>query len=119
MDLRRALVIALCLLPAAARMPGAIAADAPMQVVFLGTGTPVPDPARQGPSLAVVAGGHAYLVDAGSGVVRQAQAAYRRGIAPLAVAGLDTAFLTHLHSDHTLGLADLILTPWVMHRPGP
>ncbi|HZI32042.1 MAG TPA: MBL fold metallo-hydrolase, partial [Candidatus Binatia bacterium] len=32
---------------------------------------------------------------------------------------LDIAFLTHLHSDHTLGLPDLIFTPWVMHRTVP
>ena len=32
---------------------------------------------------------------------------------------LRTLFLTHLHSDHTLGLPDLIFTPWVLgpHRP--
>lgn len=88
-------------------------------IVFLGTGTPRPDPERQGPSLAIVANGKAYIVDAGVGVVRQAAAAYLRGIAALQPNGLDIAFLTHLHSDHTLGLPDLILTPWVMHRTAP
>ena len=85
-------------------------------IVFLGTGTPRPDPDRQGPSLAIVAGGKAYIVDAGVGLVRQARAAYDRGIRALAPEQLDIAFLTHLHSDHTLGLPDLILTPWVMRR---
>jgi ribonuclease BN (tRNA processing enzyme) len=85
-------------------------------VVFLGTGTPGPTPDRQGPSLAVVAGGKAYLVDAGVGVVRQADAAYINGVQALNPRGLSMAFVTHLHSDHTIGLPDLILTPWVMGR---
>ena len=90
-----------------------------MFVVLLGTGTPRPDPGRQGPSLAIVANGKAYIVDAGTGVVRQAAAAYRNGIKALWASQLDIAFLTHLHSDHTLGLPDLILTPWVMGRRVP
>jgi ribonuclease BN (tRNA processing enzyme) len=88
-------------------------------VVFLGTGMPRPDPNRQGPSLAIVANGKAYIVDAGVGVVRQAAAAYARGISALHADQLNIAFLTHLHSDHTLGLPDLIFTPWVMHRAVP
>lgn len=80
---------------------------------------PAPNPERQGPSLAVVANGQAYLVDAGTGVVRQAAAASERGIRALWASQLDIVFLTHLHSDHTLGLPDLILTPWVMHRAVP
>lgn len=88
-------------------------------IVFLGTGMPRPDPQRQGPSLAVVANGKAYIVDAGVGLVRQAAAALQRGIPALQPPKLDVAFLTHLHSDHTLGLPDLIFTPWVMHRVEP
>lgn len=87
--------------------------------MFLGTGMPRPDPQRQGPSLAVVANEKAYIVDAGTGIVRQAAAAYERGIEALRPNALDIAFLTHLHSDHTLGLPDLILTPWVMRRAVP
>lgn len=88
-------------------------------VVFLGTGMPAPNPERQGPSVAIVANGRAYIVDAGVGVVRQASAASERGFPALQASNLDIAFLTHLHSDHTLGLPDLILTPWVMHRTVP
>jgi ribonuclease BN (tRNA processing enzyme) len=88
-------------------------------VVFLGTGTPAPTPNRQGPSLAVIAGGQAYLVDVGVGVVRQASAAYAKGVEPLNPRELRIAFITHLHSDHTLGLPDLVLTPWVMGRTAP
>jgi ribonuclease BN (tRNA processing enzyme) len=91
---------------------------ASVQVVFLGTGTPAPDPETQGPANMVVVDGKPYIVDAGTGVVRQTQAAYRVGIS-IRPAQLDIAFITHLHSDHTLGLADLILTPWVMRRTAP
>ncbi len=88
-------------------------------VVFLGTGTPGPTPDRQGPSLAIIAGDKAYLVDVGVGVVRQANAAYAKGIKALNPRGLDIAFVSHLHSDHTIGLPDLILTPWVLGRTEP
>ncbi|MEY2563506.1 MAG: hypothetical protein QOH88_1699 [Verrucomicrobiota bacterium] len=60
-----------------------------------------------------------YLVDFGPGVVRRANAAFRKGVSGLALAKLKTAFLTHLHSDHTVGYPDLILTPWVMRRKEP
>ncbi len=108
--------------------PGGVQPPAPLQtvpsdhgvfVVFLGTGMPRPIPTRQGPSLAVVVNGTAYLVDAGTGAVRQAAAAFSHGIDALQPNTLDIAFLTHLHSDHTLGLPDLMLTPWVMGRTAP
>jgi calcineurin-like phosphoesterase len=65
-----------------------------VEIVFLGTGTPVPNADRQGPSLAIVANGKAYIVDAGSGVVRQANSAFQRGILGLQPQELDIAFLT-------------------------
>ena len=86
---------------------------------MLGTGTPNADPERSGPAVAVVVGGNAYLVDAGPGVVRRAAAAERQGIAALAQPNLRRVFITHLHSDHTLGLADLIFSPWVLERETP
>jgi ribonuclease BN (tRNA processing enzyme) len=89
------------------------------QIVFLGTGNPRPDPDRMGPSVAIVVNGMAYIVDAGPGVVRRAAAAARSGISALAAHNLTRLFLTHLHSDHTLGYPDLIFTPWVMHRSEP
>jgi ribonuclease BN (tRNA processing enzyme) len=85
-------------------------------VVLLGTGTPIPDPERLGPSVAVVAEESAYIVDLGPGVIRRAEAAFRDGITGLEVRLLTKAFLTHLHSDHTTGLSDFILTPWVIGR---
>ncbi len=89
------------------------------QVVLLGTGTPNADPDRSGPALAIVTNGQAYLVDAGPGIVRRAAAAAREGVTALRMPGLDIAFLTHLHSDHTLGLPDLMLSPWVLDRTAP
>lgn len=88
-------------------------------IVFLGTGVPIANPDRQGPSLAVVVNGKAYLVDVGTGLVRQAYAAYLRGVSALRVDTLQIAFITHLHEDHTLGLPDLILTPWMEGRSQP
>jgi hypothetical protein len=89
------------------------------EIVFLGTGMPRALPDHQGPSLAIIVNGKPYLVDAGRGVVRQANAAYMAGTPALKVEGLNIAFITHLHSDHTLGLPDLIFTPWVIGRTVP
>ncbi|MBW8861150.1 MAG: MBL fold metallo-hydrolase [Acidobacteria bacterium] len=89
------------------------------QVVLLGTGTPRPEPDRSGPATAIVVNDTAYLVDAGPGIVRRAAAAAANGIAALSMAKLDTLFITHLHSDHTVGLPDLIFTPWVQERRAP
>jgi ribonuclease BN (tRNA processing enzyme) len=86
------------------------------QVVMLGTGNPSADPERAGPAVAIVVNNTPYLVDCGPGVVRRASAAFRKGVAGLAVQKLRTLFVTHLHSDHTLGYADLIFSPWVLGR---
>lgn len=88
-------------------------------LVLLGTGTPNAEPDRAGPAVAIVVNGTAYLVDAGPGIVRQAAAAAALGIAALEPKRLERVFLTHLHSDHTVGLPDLILTPWVLERERP
>lgn len=87
--------------------------------MVLGTGTPNPDPDRSGPAVAVVVNGTAYLVDAGAGVMRRAEQARRGGIAALAAARIGIVFLTHLHSDHTIGMADVIHTGWVQERARP
>ncbi len=86
-----------------------VAAQSSTVVVMLGTGTPRPTPDRSGPATAIVVNGTPYLVDAGPGIVRRAQAAVDKGIAALAMPKLTTLFLTHLHSDHTVGYPDLIL----------
>ena len=86
------------------------------QVVMLGTGTPNADPDRSGPAVAIIVNGHSYLVDCGPGIVRRAAAASRNGVPGLEMKNLRTLFVTHLHSDHTLGYPDLIFTPWVLGR---
>jgi ribonuclease BN (tRNA processing enzyme) len=95
------------------------AASLRTRIVLLGTGTPNADPDRSGPAVAVVVDGTPYLIDLGPGVVRRAAAAYRAGVEGLAVSGLRIAFITHLHTDHTLGYPDFIFTPWVLERDGP
>jgi ribonuclease Z len=94
----------------AARVPPAPATE----LVLLGTGTPVPDPSAWGPASAIVVGGRLFLVDAGAGVTRRlAAAGFPR------VKEVEATFLTHLHSDHTLGYPDLVFTTWIMGRRGP
>jgi len=90
------------------------------KVVLLGTGTPVPDPDRSGPATLIVVDDRAYLVDFGPGVVRRAEAAaLTRGITAARPGNLKVAFVTHLHSDHTAGYSDLILTGWTSGRAVP
>jgi len=84
-------------------------------VILLGTGMPYPDPHAQGPAFAVTVGSRIFLFDAGPGVMRQMTAA---GL-PVRNGPITAVFLTHLHSDHTLGLPDVILTSWVMRRSAP
>ncbi len=89
------------------------------RVVLLGPGNPNADPDRWGPSVAIVANGVPYIVDCGPGVVRRAAAAARGGINALSARNLSRLFVTHLHSDHTLGLPDLMLSPWTLDRSAP
>lgn len=87
------------------------------QVILLGTGTPIADPDKSGPSLAIIVNNTSYIVDCGPGVVRRAAvAAEKYGIGSLQPAQLKHLFITHLHSDHTIGYPDIILTPAVLHR---
>lgn len=98
----------------------AAGAQAPRtRIVMLGTGTPIPDPERSGPGVAIVVDSVAYLFDAGAGIVRRAAAASRLGVPGLNAPKLGRLFLTHLHSDHTLGLADVMFTPWIQGRKEP
>ena len=92
------------------------------KVVMLGTGNPNPTPDQSGCSVAIVVNDIPYIVDFGPGLIRKAAAAstrYGGTIKGLNVKNIKRAFLTHLHSDHTTGYPDLILTPWVMGRDEP
>lgn len=79
-------------------------------VVLLGTGMPRPNPKAASPATAIIYGKHVFLFDVGSCVERQLSAAN------LPIKGVTALFITHLHSDHTLGYPDLIFTSWVMGR---
>ena len=92
------------------------------KVILLGTGNPNPDPKHSGPAVMILVDDQPYLVDFGTGVVRQAAALtprYGGELEELKIKNLTAAFLTHMHSDHTIGYPDLILTPWVMGRNKP
>lgn len=78
-----------------------------IEITLLGTGSPIPDPNRAGPSTLIRAGGQQLLVDCGRGVLQR-----------LAAVGgsantLSALLLTHLHSDHIADLGDLLITRWV------
>lgn len=92
--------------------PAAFGQD--IKVTLLGTGDPTPRIERFGPSTLVEAGGQVLLFDAGRGTM---QRLYQLRTS---TADLDAIFLTHLHSDHVVGLVDLWLTGWVVNqRDGP
>jgi ribonuclease Z len=78
-----------------------------MQVTILGSGSPLPDPERAGPSTLVRTQAGDLLFDCGRGVLMRAAAA---GTSAGALRGL---FLTHLHSDHTTDLNDIITSRWI------
>jgi ribonuclease Z len=86
-----------------------------MTVTLLGTGNPRPSLDRFGPSSLVEAGEGRILIDAGRGVT---QRLFQIGSARL-LAGTDVVLLTHLHSDHVVGLPDLWLTGWIFGRNRP
>jgi len=115
------LVLALAILkvsPAAGQQPQPPTVTK-TRIVLLGTGNPGPIPDRSGPATAIVANDTAYLVDFGPGVVRRASAASDKGMTALEPTKLRVAFVTHLHSDHTVGYPDLIFTPWTVGRRVP
>jgi ribonuclease BN (tRNA processing enzyme) len=103
----------------AGQLPATSTQQPATSVVVLGTGNPNPDPDRSGPAVAIIVNGTPYLVDAGAGVMRRAEQAYRAGVTALTRNSIGVVFLTHLHSDHTIGLPDVIHTGWVMGREAP
>ncbi len=83
-----------------------------MDVVLLGTGSPIPHPERAGPATLVKAGGANLLIDTGRGVIMRLMGA---GTPPPALSAI---LLTHMHSDHICDLNDVITTHWIM-TPAP
>ena len=98
----------------------AVAQDATsrtFKLTLLGTGTPNPTIKRFGAAILVQAGGKNLLFDAGRGVTQ------RLFQAKMPFGKIDRVFLTHLHSDHVVGIPDLWLTGWLgapfARRKGP
>lgn len=88
-------------------------AEPDLRVTLLGTGNPRPSITRFGPCTLVEAGTHKVLIDAGRGAtIRLSQL----GLLPAAI---EAVLLTHLHSDHVVGLPDLWLTGWIFDRTQP
>lgn len=78
-----------------------------IEIILLGTGSPIPDPNRAGPATLIRAGGQTLLVDCGRGVLQ------RMAAAGASASALSALLLTHLHSDHIADLGDLLITRWV------
>jgi ribonuclease BN (tRNA processing enzyme) len=117
--LRQVSIVLLACSSLLSAQPVAPKRESKTRIVMLGTGTPIPDPQRSGPAVAIVVNDRAYLVDCGTGIVRRAAAAAQNGIDALNPVKLGIVFVTHLHSDHTLGYPDLIFSPWIEGREKP
>jgi len=78
-----------------------------IEVVLLGTGSPIPDPNRAGPATLVRAAGRSLLIDCGRGVLM------RTAGVGVGANQLRATLITHLHSDHITDLTDVITTRWV------
>jgi ribonuclease Z len=81
-----------------------------IEVTLLGTGNPQPSMERFGPSILVQAGGEILLFDAGRGCLQRLQQLN------ISYSKISALFLTHLHSDHIVGIPDLWLTGWIVSR---
>jgi ribonuclease Z len=85
-------------------------------VTLTGTGVPHPCPGRAGAGVLVRHGASALQVDAGRGTV------LRLAECGCALHHLDAVFVTHVHSDHVVDLADVVMTRWIqgtLHAAGP
>lgn len=84
-----------------------------MELTLLGTGNPHPSAERAGPSQHLSIGGSSVLIDTGNGACR------RMMEVDLEPAEVDTIFITHMHSDHTIDLAHALITGWIRFRKSP
>jgi ribonuclease Z len=105
----KALIVLSLLLCMPANIPAAAASDE-MRVTLLGTGTPFPNPERFGSAILVEVAGKRLLFDCGRGVV------IRLTQVQVNPKEIDDLFLTHLHSDHVVGIPDLWLSGWFLGR---
>ena len=92
-------------------------ADKPSKVLVMGSGSPLPNPFRYGPALAVIVNNYPYFIDCGDGWWRaMGKSVQSQGAIDLAsvfaLQNLKYMFLTHLHEDHTVGLPSFISNPF-------
>jgi ribonuclease Z len=87
--------------------PVAHAADSTFRVTLLGSGVPDPQPDRFSASTLIEAGEQKLLIDVGRG------ATIRLYQLHVPLSKIDVVFFTHYHSDHTVGMPDLLLTGWL------
>ena len=83
-----------------------------MRVIILGSGTPRPDIERFSQSILIEVNNEKLLFDSGRG------ATIRLNQANIPLKEIKKIFLTHLHSDHIIGLSDIIMTGWIYQRDG-
>lgn len=90
------------------------------QLILLGTGNPNPTPETAGPATLIIVNDMPYIFDAGEGVMRRAEAArLKYNLKGLERTKFTHLFLTHLHWDHTVGIPEVMMTPWTQGREGP
>ncbi|MCI4646364.1 MAG: MBL fold metallo-hydrolase [Hyphomonadaceae bacterium] len=100
--------------PAEQAAPSAVAAELDFTVTILGSGTPIASRTQVGAAILVKAGSQTLLFDCGRGCTSRL-AQYDLSLGPQ----IDKLFLTHLHSDHIVGIPDLWLNGWTQGRQGP
>ena len=83
------------------------------EIVFLGTGSPLPNPERCGSGTVIVAGGNHVLVDCGWGAARRLMPS---GVFP---GMIKVVVFTHMHSDHITDFPDFFFQRWVNGAQGP
>ncbi len=77
------------------------------EVIITGSGTPIVQPERAGPGVLVRHGDTNMQFDAGRNTLARLSAV---GVGATELTAL---FLTHYHSDHMVGLQDIVLTRWI------
>ncbi len=88
--------------------------SAEMRITLLGTGTPPVSTTQFGAATLIEAGGHALLFDCGRGCgIRLMQAR------PKLYKKINRLFLTHMHSDHMVGVPDIYMNGWLLGRTSP
>lgn len=115
--MRKTIVPVLAAVLGFAHVAPAAAADGTFRVTLLGSGTPDPKPDRFSASTLIEAGDQKLLIDVGRG------ATVRLFQLHIPLSRIDVVFFTHYHSDHTIGVPDLLLTGWLApafaHRTAP